>query len=217
MNETTNNKTLDNLRYVFILIGVAALLISYFLVFTKYNEKNDALSSEVDSLNEEYSELKKKAKYVPEKKEATEENNLLEELIYSEFDGGLSYQAEIMDTYNLKNDKKVSIPGLTLSQPASAYTFKNGYESNAMSYSFTTTGTYNDMKEVLKYFDSYEGKRKVPTSVTFSYNDVEQTVTLSLNVTEYSVEGEEREQLPVNVSAYDKGVKNVFFEEIIIN
>lgn len=217
MNETTNNKTLDNLRYVFILIGVAALLISYFLVFTKYNEKNDTLSSEVDSLNEEYSELKKKAKYVPEKKEATEENNLLEELIYSEFDGGLSYQAEIMDTYNLKNDKKVSIPGLTLSQPASAYTFKNGYESNAMSYSFTTTGTYNDMKEVLKYFENYEGKRKVPTSVTFSYNDVEQTVTLSLNVTEYSVEGEEREQLPVNVSAYDKGVKNVFFEEIIIN
>ena len=37
MSENGNN--MNNLRYVFVLIGVLALLASYFLVFTKYNTK----------------------------------------------------------------------------------------------------------------------------------------------------------------------------------
>ena len=38
-NMSENRNNMNNLRYVFILIGVLALLASYFLVFTKYNTK----------------------------------------------------------------------------------------------------------------------------------------------------------------------------------
>ena len=56
MSENGNN--MNNLRYVFILIGVLALLASYFLVFTKYNTKINDISDEIKTLKTERDRLK---------------------------------------------------------------------------------------------------------------------------------------------------------------
>lgn len=218
MNETNNSSSSNgNIKYIFLLIGIVALVASYMLVTSKYTKINKDLTAEIETLDDRYKDLKNKVANEASVKAKTEENYKAAEEIYDKFDGKLSVQAAIMDTYNLKIDKKVDIPALNVTQPATAFEFANGNVGNSMSYTFSTTGDYQQMKDVLKYFGDYKGKRKVPTSVSFTYDEIGQKVTLNLNVSEYSIEGEGRKQIPVTVPEYAVGKENIFFSEILVN
>ena len=87
MSENGNN--MNNLRYVFILIGVLALLASYFLVFTKYNTKINDISDEIKTLKTERDRLKEldANKDNIKSQTASLESDIDKEL--SKYDGGL--------------------------------------------------------------------------------------------------------------------------------
>ncbi|MBQ3545041.1 MAG: hypothetical protein IJA34_08670 [Lachnospiraceae bacterium] len=210
-----NNKNMGTIKALMVLVGVLAVVASYFLVFTEYKTKNEELSTEIEELQARYDDLEYKNRNKAEVVKNTEENNKKTDEVLAKFDGGLSYQAEIIDLQNFIDDKKIKAPALTLSQISDVFTFADGNVGKSMTYNYASTGTYEQMKDALKYFDEYEGKRKVPTSIGFVYNYATQEVTLSFNVTEYAVEGEGREIKPYNIPEYSKGNLNIFYDEVI--
>lgn len=216
MNEKKSNQNLGSLKYLLVLVGVIALVASYFLVFSKYRTENEEIEAEIEELQERCDDLELKNRNKDTVLKNTEENNEKIEEILSKFDGGLSYQAEIVDLQNFINDNEgIDVPTLTIAAPTDVYTFVNGNIGKAITYNYASTGTYDQMKEAIKYFSEYKGKRKVPSSIAFVYDYAEQKVTLSFSVTEYAVTGEGREQKTVSIPEYTKGNLNIFYDEVI--
>lgn len=230
MSETSNSSMSKNLKYVLVLLGVVALVLSYFLVFTKYNKKIEDIQDEIDILRDERDDLEikndNKANIVTLTKEADEKY----ESILKEFDGGITYQSQIMDNYNMGQRLQIKVPTLLMSQVTQVYTFgqiptsnPNGgvggvdskYSAVAMSYTVTTSGTYDQMKQTLNYIMNEESKRKVLNSILFAYDSTNQEVSMNLNLVEYAVSGEDRAQKEVEIPSYVKSATNIFYNEAI--
>lgn len=223
------NNNMSNMKYVFILIGVLALLASYFLVFTKYNNKISDVSDEITSLKSERDRLKE---LDAGKDSIKAETNGLKSQIESEFskyDGGLSDKAEIMDTYNMTQKLNVQVQSLTLNEKEVPYTFgqiastnPNGgnnemaaYTTASMAYDFTSIGTYDQVKQIIKYILDTKDKRKTLKTVNISTAGSDQ-LNLSASVTEYVIAGEDREVQKVEIPDYEKSTNNLFFNQVIV-
>lgn len=227
MSENGNN--MNNLRYVFILIGVLALLASYFLVFTKYNTKISDISDEIKTLRTERDRLKEldANKDNIKSQTASLESDIDKEL--SKYDGGLSYKAEIMDTYDMTQDLKVDVNSLTLNAKEVPYTFgqlasvnPNGgssdvgkYTSESMSYDISTNGTYDQMKQIIKYIIDTKGKRKALKTISISGGGQEE-LNMTVSLTEYAIAGEGREIQKVEIPDYEQSTNNLFFNQVIV-
>lgn len=226
MNEANNSTLSRNLKYILILVGVVALALSYFLVFQNYSTKSEDIQEEIDSLQSKCNDLEQKnrnkAVIEAKTKEAEEEY----ETLIKKFDGGVTYQSEIMDNYNMGQKLQIQIPALTLSPIQETYTFgqlatsnPNGGTSDAnasyagvmLSYTITTAGTYDQMKQTLNYIMNEEGKRKVPVSINFNYDSTGQQVGLSISVSEYAITGDDRTQKEVVIPEYQKSTTNIFY------
>lgn len=60
MEETKNNALQQNMKYILILIGVAALVLSYFMGYSKYKTDISDIEDEISSLESRYDDLKSK-------------------------------------------------------------------------------------------------------------------------------------------------------------
>ncbi len=226
MNEKNNN--MNNIRYVFVLIGVLALLVSYFLVYSKYNTKIKDISDTVDTLKEDRDRLKEMDANKGNIQSETDRLNKESETEFAKYDGGLSYKAEIMDTYNMTQNLDIKVEQLGLNAATSGYVFgqiassnPNGssgemakYTSEQMSYSITTGGTYDQIKQIIKYIMDTKGKRK--TINTISISGVSDSMRMELNLTEYAIAGEGREAAKVEIPDYLKSTSSPFLGEVIV-
>lgn len=226
MEESKNNGMMKNLKYVFVLVGVVAMVLAYFLVFNGYSDKADDLDSEIDELKGQYETLQQKAKKFNEKdvKAYAEECDAEYEEVMKKFDGGISYQSQIMDTYNMTQALDIQIPSLNMSSVADVadteredIVFLTGqnYVEKIMTYQINTVTTYDKMKDVIKYILEFDGKRKVPTSISFNYDTTEQKVAIAFSVSEYAIAGEDRDVSDVKVLPYATGSTNIFYNEAI--
>lgn len=230
MNEAGNSSVSKNLKYILVLVGVLALVASYFLVYREYNTKIEDIKPTIEELQTKCDDLEAKNDNKANIEKQTQEAEAKYAEILTKLDGGLSYQAEIMDAYNMGQKLQIKVPTLSLSPEAVVYTFgqiptsnPNGgvggasteYSGVAMSYALSTIGTYDQMKQTLNYIMQEEGKRKVLDAVTFAYDSATQQVALSIKVTEYAVTGGDRVQKEVVIPEYAKSVPNVFYNEVI--
>lgn len=225
MNEKNN---MNNIRYVFILIGVLALLASYFLVFNKYNTKIDDISSEIDTLQTNRDRLKEMDANKGNIQSETDRLNKEAETEFTKYDGGLSYKAEIMDTYNMTQNLDIKVERLSMSPATAGYEFgqiassnPNGssgdmtkYTSEQMAYSLSAKGTYAQMKQIIKYIMDTKGKRKTINAISMS--GVGDELTMELSLTEYAITGEGREAAKVEIPDYLKATSNPFLNEVIV-
>lgn len=230
MNEAGNSSVSKNLKYILVLLGVLALVLSYFLVYRKYNTKIEDIKPVIEELQAKCDDLEAKNDNKANIEKLTQEAETAYAEVLAKFDGGLSAQAEIMDAYNMGQRLQIKVPTLSLSDAAVVYTFgqiqtsnPNGgvggvsteYAGSALTYSISTIGTYDQMKQTLNYIMQEEGKRKVPTAVSFAYDSTSQQVALSVNVIEYAVTGGDRVQKEVVIPGYVQSVPNVFYNEVI--
>lgn len=217
---------MKNLKYVFVLVGVVAMVLAYFLVFSGYSDKADELDSEIDELKSQYTALQQKAaKFNKNDVEAyVAECDKVYDTVMGEFDGGISYQSQIMDTYNMTQKLDIQIPSLSMSAVTDVVdaerediTFLTGqnYVEKIMTYQINTETTYDKMRDVIRYILEFDGKRKVPTSISFSYDTTEQRVALSFSISEYAIAGEDRDVSEVKVLPYATGSTNIFYNEAV--
>lgn len=228
MEESKNNGMMKNLKYVFVLVGVVAMVLAYFLVFSGYSDEADDLDSDIDDLKGQYETLQEKAKKFNEKdvKKYVEECDAEYEKVMKRFDGGISYQSQIMDTYNMAQALDIRIPTLTLTQIADVtgedredvkFLTNQKYVEKMMTYQFETLTTYDKFEDVLKYILEFEGKRKVLTSVGFDYDSTTQEVSMIFSVNEYAIAGEGRKVSDVEIPAYNQGPANIFYNNEIVS
>ena len=234
MNENGNKtNNMNNMKYVFILIGVLALLASYFLVFTKYSTKNDEISDEIKVLKEDRDRLVDMNNNKGGIEKKTKEVNEMVNQELGKYDGGLSYKAEIIDAYNITQDVENQITKMDFKDNQTEeenYTFgqitsanPNGYSgdmtkytSEKMSYSITTVSNYDQIKKTLKKVSDASGKRKVIKSISIKAGNEPDKIQMDLSVTEYAITGEGREPYIVVIPNYLESNENIFFNSIIV-
>ena len=60
MEETKNSALQQNMKYILILIGVVALILSYFMGYSKYQTNISDINDEISALETRYNDLKSK-------------------------------------------------------------------------------------------------------------------------------------------------------------
>lgn len=226
MEESRNNDLMKNLKYILVLVGVVAIVLAYFLVFSGYSTEAEELDSEIDDLKSQYTALQEKAQKYNEKdvKAYVAECDAEYDDVIKKFDGDISYQSQIMDTYNMTQTLDIQIPTLTMSEVTIVegedredivFLTNQGYVEKLMTYQINTVTTYDKMKDVLKYVLEFDGKRKVPTSITFAYDTTEQKVAISFSISEYAIAGEDRTVSDVVIPPYAQGSTNIFYNEVV--
>lgn len=119
-------------KVLYILIGVAAILLSYFLGFNTLSQKNSDLQDTVDELQTRYEQLKadyaNKSQYIKETKEFDEKYKST----LSKFDTTLLNEGQIMDIYNMQVECGVQVKAVTLTAPEESYAFDGSLTSDEM-------------------------------------------------------------------------------------
>lgn len=227
MEETKKTGSMNNksIGYLLVVVGVIALVAAYFLSVSGFTDKRDKLDDEIDVLESQVSELEMKATkynkadveaYVAECKTKTDE-------ILGEFEGGITYQSQIMDTYNMTKKFDIQIPELRMSEPtdivdeSEAVTYLTGkqYVLQSQTYEYSTVTTYDQMKDVIEYIMKFEGRRKVPKTLTFAYDTTQQKVGIAFAITEYAIKGEDRPMSEVDIPDYKMGNTNIFYNAVV--
>lgn len=224
--KTANNaQNTKNVAYILVALGFVLVVAAYFMVWQKYDQKITDIDSEIDTLSVRKAELESLKKDEAKIKAEIEENKAKVQTILSRYNGGISYESQIMDAYNLTQKYNIQIPSLGLTPVVSEYQFAQGdiagYSGDSMSYNITAIGSYDDIKKLLKDLTvvqtSKDARRKVMQTVGFDYDSTEQKMTVSLAMKEYAISGGDREMSPVNINGYQKKINNIFYTETLIN
>jgi hypothetical protein len=211
------------------LIGVLAVVLSYFLVFAPTSEKNETLTNENAQLNARISELKgmqeKEEEYISE----TERLNQEVSVFLMEYPSYLMYENGIMDVVDLEKATGAFVSTMTLSDPvvvsvgssaqsdaedgtadqsaaSSAASRYSLYDANtALIYS----GDYSAMKNMLTRIVSVQDKRSISTfSATFDNSTGE--ITGAINFESYFIYGQEKDYEPADIPGVKHGTDNIF-------
>lgn len=231
MNESASTSSISkNIGPVLVIVGLLLVVLSYFLVYKDYDQKTNDIKTEISSLKTRRDYLRGLEAGRAEKEAAKEEADKESEKLLEKFDGGITVQSEMMDTYKMTQDLEIEIPVLSFSGVTEAYMFgaltssnPNGgtggadpsYVGQSMTYNIATTTTYDNMRKVLEYILKYEGKRKVLKNVSFGYDSTSQEISLAMQIAEYAIAGGDRKQSEVEVPEYAESVDNIFYDELL--
>ena len=120
------------LGMVLVLVTFIAAVAVYMAVFTKTNEKNKSIQSEIDTKKAELDELKSLEAGKKETEENTKENNEKAKDIIGKFNGGVSYRSELTDTLRVENKYGVLCDSIGFTNPYLAYYFGNVTSDSAL-------------------------------------------------------------------------------------
>lgn len=238
ISEEKQNSILKNIKYIALLGGLLALVASYFLGYSNIKVSNDELKTEIDSLQARLDDLETKKSNQKMYEEGIKTFNADTEKILSRFDAGLSPERLIMDYQELTDSLGVTITSMSFSEPEAEYTFssavssadsstdastdsssdmESGLESTSglvgcsKATNLTVTGNYTSIKDFLTKLVDTAGRRRVPSTVGFTFDSAINSVTCSVAVKEYAVVGGDRTETVPTIPGYNKGTDNIFF------
>lgn len=236
-------------KVLYILIGVAAIVLSYLLGFRSFSEKNTELQATVDELQADYDRLKadyaNKSKYLKE----TEEFKKQYEEVLSKFDTSLLNEGQIMDVYNMQSSCGIQVTSVRLEEPLEVYAFDGSITSDLITSAQTqqtnpdgtpvesepiinstaidssyrgvsntmqlmAKGNYEGIKNMLKTIAG-DKKRKVPSTITFTFDGTTEEVLCSVTMNEYAITGKDREPKKVEIPDSAIGRSNIFFDPLV--
>lgn len=220
----------QNIKYIFVIIGIVVLVASYFLGFTKFYDKKKNIADEIDTLKVRYDDLSQKNSNRDKIVKKTEENNSLVEEEIKKYDGNISFESLIMDNVKIENDNSIKIITTSFNQNEDAYMFGqlpstsgNGtvggldvaYKGISAMYSISAEGSYAQIKDVLIDIMNTTGKRKVPISLGFEFDATNSMVKLTASISEYAITGPDRKQSNVGIPEITHSTGNIFYNGMI--
>ena len=157
---------------IYIIIGLAAILVSYFLGFNNLSSKNTELQETVDELQADYDRLKaeyaNKSLYIKETKDFGEKY----EEILSKFDTTLLNEGQIMDIYDMQAKCGIQVSEVTLTDPTEIYAFDGSVTSDfvikAETPKLNSDGTTTEPETIVK-----------STAIDSSYRGVSSNIALT--------------------------------------
>lgn len=227
ISEEKQNTLIKNIKYIALLGGLLALVASYFLGYSNIKVSNDELKTEIDSLQARLDDLETKKSNQKMYEEGIKTFTADTEKILSWFDAGLSPERIIVDYQELSDNLGVAITNISFSEPEVAYTFSGtsgatettdeeinvstGLVGYSKTSNITATGNYTSIKDFLTKIVDTAGRRRVPSTVGFTFDSAINSVTCSVALTEYAVVGGERTETVPTIPGYNKGTDNIFF------
>lgn len=225
MNESKNNSIMNSLHYILILVGVLALVLSYFLVYSKYSDKLDTIKGEIKTLKEQRDDLETKDKNSAKVLAKTEDNKLEIEKRFKEFNGNLSCQNEIMDAYNITQKyPDVQVGALSMDDVTPGYEFGqvgnsagalSDYTAEYMKYTIKTGSSSDKIAEILRDIRDEEHTRKVFGGISISVDVDKNLVVMETTVFEHAVLGADRTFYEQTIPDYLKGREDIFLNSVI--
>lgn len=226
----------QNINYILLIVGILALVLSYFLVFQKFNDKKADVTKKIETLKTEYNTLKQKDKnrelFTTGLKKFEDDYKTL----LAKFDGGISYESIIMYNNNMAGLAGYKVVDLVINENKSSYVFGNLSANNqannnaqntkpvvpttglaegyVQSYTVKAQGSYEQLKAMLDGFVSSENKRRVLRNVSFAFDAAVEKIECTAVVDEYYITGENRKETPEANPTFGTSSGNVFFNGI---
>ncbi len=213
-----------------IIIGILLVVfLSYFVGFRNLMDKNNAVSDEVAALKQKYDKLvDNKARVDDYEKEIDSYNEQIEEL-YAEFDSGACQEYTIKFLEGTENGTNSWIKTATIKQPEQIYTFGNITSSNPISYGEVVYETdyigykvettlafetsYSSFKNLIDYIIHNQYKCTLE-SLSVSYNSADDIVSGSFVLSQFAIDGDDREFGQVYTSNQIFGTENIFSSSV---
>lgn len=227
ISEEKQNSLIKNIKYIALLGGMLALVLSYFMGYSKLKVSNDELKVEIEGLEARLDDLETKKKNQKMYEEGIETFKKDTENILGKFDAGLSDQRIVVDYQQLSDDLGVTVSAMSFSPASTDYSFgvsadaettdesgegaSTGMVGCSKDMNVTVTGTYMAVKDFLTKLMDTSGRRRVPSTIGFSFDSAINSVSCSMTVKEYAVVGGERQETEPVIEGYNKGVDNIFF------
>lgn len=210
---------------LYILAMALIIVLAYFLGYRNISDKKDQVKKEVDSLKLTYNNLLDlSAKAEGFKKDTVQFNADINKL-YAKYDTGSSQEYTIKFLESIEKQTTVWIKNAALPESARIYTFGNIKSSNPANpgvlvytsdnigvnttSNITFEGSYENTKEMIKFILDNEYKC-VLENFSVSYNAEEDLVTGSFSVSQYSIEGSDREFGGADIGNEAFGTDNIF-------
>ena len=214
---------------LYILVMLLIIVLAYFLGFRNISNQNEKVAKEVEVLTGTYNSLVDMAARAETfKKDTTEYNTKIEEL-YKKYDTGSSQEYTVKFLEGIENQTNVWIKSAALTEAAKVYTFgairsSNPANPGAVVYSTdnvgvnTTSnvsfqGSYEETKEMIKYILHNEYKL-VFENFSVSYNADADLVSGSFSVSQFCIEGSDREFNGADVNNGNFGTENIFSSSV---
>lgn len=216
-------------KFLLCLIGSLLLaFLAYYFGFRNFNEKTEALESEISTLQVRYADLKDKADNAEKYKRDTENYNILFEGGLAAYDSGFSQKATLMFTTELEAQLGVWVKTVSMPDAALVYTFGNVtssnpsangakvYSTDMQGYKKTVTYSYecdyDTFKELLAYILEYDTVYTIDT-VSCTYNEDDELMSGNITISQYAVTGSDREYYESEIDSIDLGTENLFVSE----
>lgn len=210
---------------LYILAMALIIVLAYFLGYRNISDKKDQVKKEVDSLKLTYNNLVDLSARAEGFKKDTVQFNADIETLYAKYDTGSSQEYTIKFLESIEKQTTVWIKNGALPESARIFTFGNIKSSNPANpgvlvytsdnigvnttSNITFEGSYENTKEMIKFILENEYKC-VLESFSVSYNADEDLVTGSFSVSQYSIEGSDREFGGADIGNEAFGTDNIF-------
>lgn len=228
----------QNLKYIMIVIGILALVVSYFLFYSpKQSDIND-IQDEIDSLESRYEDLKAKEKKRDQYIKDTEEAKAKRDNYLSFFAKGNFTKRQIMDYDTLATTTQVTLSTISFGKEGNAYAFGTAEHdgkfdkkaetlpeiyTTSKEYSLEVVGTYDNVLEFIRQVTENTKRRTSINSVSFSFDSALNTITANIRVAEYCLNGTDPELFGedgknytvVTIPVFATGVNNIFFTTLV--
>jgi Tfp pilus assembly protein PilN len=207
-----------DIKILLLLLIVAIVVLPYVFFIKPTNEKIDSLTSEIQTLSERQAYLQALDQNREYYLNSIEVLNKSRDQLIANYPGGIKQENTIVFLRNLEVTNPLAMLVIAFGDVAEipvsdAYVDQEGVEHEALTALAQTntinfSGTYEDMKKMLAFFNNYE-ERMVVSAISM---DKKETGLLegTFVVNQYAVLGTGKELAPAKIPTVEHGVVDVF-------
>lgn len=206
-----------NIKIILFLLALIMVGGTYFYVFKGNMDDKESLESETESLEATLADLRQKdadrAFYIEETEKYLAEVD--EKLL--NYPATLDQEVSVMfvkgaimklNGGSMDDTSNFDINSVGLGVPEPFYTLGTGYECYKASFPVAYQGSYEGIKEFVRYIMGYKYRMNIDT-ISIAYDAAEDKCTGAFTMNAYCVYGEGREADTINVDV-PNGVDNIF-------
>lgn len=218
ISDEQKQSLLKNIKYIALLGGVLILTGSYFLGYSNLKVTNDETKAEIEVLQARYDDLNEKMSRKKEYEEGVKTFTEDTEEIMKMFDYGLSPKRLIVEYQDISESLQLAFDDLNMPEPEVIYNFASASTETGetaagvvSSVGVTVEGNYGNIKEYLQQLVASQGRRRVPTDVSFNFDSTLNSVSATVTVKEYAMIGAGAEESVPVIPEFNTGMENIFF------
>ncbi len=217
-------KESDKNLLVILFCGIL-IFCAWFFGFRNITASTETITAEADELEKELKRLRDlaagKDKFIADTETYTKDT----EQRFTKYDTGFSQDYSIKFIEEIQNNTGTWIKGASLTSTQPVFTFgqitstnpdrpgQTVYNSDKVGYSTSISisyqGTYDQVKDMIEYINTYQYKCTI-NSITTSYNSDAELVSGTMGITLYAITGEERKFEGASISNPFFGTTNIF-------